>query len=153
MLDTFVAICAGLIIFPACFSFGISPDAGPSLIFITLPSVFINMLGGRIWGTLFFLFMTFASFSTVIAVFENLIASCMDNFGWDRRKTCLIGCVALILAGPALRFGLQRLELYPAHGRWQHRAGFRGFPRQQPTAARRQPHLPAVLRHPLGLEF
>ena len=88
-----------LIIFPACFSFGISPDAGPSLIFITLPSVFINMLGGRIWGTLFFLFMTFASFSTVIAVFENLIASCMDNFGWDRRKTCLIGCVALILLG------------------------------------------------------
>ena len=99
VLDTFVAICAGLIIFPACFSFGISPDAGPSLIFITLPSVFINMLGGRIWGTLFFLFMTFASFSTVIAVFENLIASCMDNFGWDRRKTCLIGCVALILLG------------------------------------------------------
>lgn len=99
VLDTFVAICAGLIIFPACFSFGISPDAGPSLIFITLPSVFINMLGGRIWGTLFFLFMTFASFSTVIAVFENLIASCMDNFGWGRRKTCLIGCVALILLG------------------------------------------------------
>ena len=99
VLDTFVAICAGLIIFPACFSFGISPDAGPSLIFITLPSVFINMLGGRIWGTLFFLFMTFASFSTVIAVFENLIASCMDNFGWDRRKTCLIGFVALILLG------------------------------------------------------
>ena len=99
VLDTFVAICAGLIIFPACFSFGISPDAGPSLIFITLPSVFINMIGGRIWGMLFFLFMTFASFSTVIAVFENLIASCMDNFGWDRRKTCLIGCVALILLG------------------------------------------------------
>ena len=99
VLDTFVAICAGLIIFPACFSFGISPDAGPSLIFITLPSVFINMIGGRIWGTLFFLFMTFASFSTVIAVFENLIASCMDNFGWDRRKTCLIGCAALILLG------------------------------------------------------
>ena len=99
VLDTFVAICAGLIIFPACFSFGISPDAGPSLIFITLPSVFINMIGGRIWGTLFFLFMTFASFSTVIAVFENLIASCMDNFGWDRRKTCVIGCIALILLG------------------------------------------------------
>ena len=99
VLDTFVAICAGLIIFPACFSFGISPDAGPSLIFITLPSVFINMIGGRIWGTLFFLFMTFASFSTVIAVFENLIASCMDNFGRDRRKTCLIGCIALILLG------------------------------------------------------
>ena len=74
VLDTFVAVCAGLIIFPACFSFGIAPDAGPSLIFITLPNVFTNMAGGRLWGTLFFLFMTFASFSTVIAVFENLIA-------------------------------------------------------------------------------
>ena len=99
VLDTFVAITAGLIIFPACFTYGVDQTSGPSLIFITLPSVFINMLGGRIWGTLFFLFMTFASFSTVIAVFENLIASCMDNFGWDRRKTCLIGCVALILLG------------------------------------------------------
>ena len=79
VLDTFVAICAGLIIFPACFSFGISPDAGPSLIFITLPSVFINMLGGRIWGTLFFLFMTFASFSTVIAVFETTKAVCVST--------------------------------------------------------------------------
>ena len=98
-LDTFVAVSAGLIIFPACFSYGVSPDAGPSLIFITLPNVFTGMAGGRVWGMLFFLFMTFASFSTVIAVFENLIASCMDNFGWDRRKTCLIGCVALILLG------------------------------------------------------
>ena len=70
VLDTFVAVCAGLIIFPACFSFGISPDAGPSLIFITLPNVFTNMAGGRLWGALFFLFMTFASFSTVIAVLK-----------------------------------------------------------------------------------
>ena len=98
VLDTFVAICAGLIIFPACFSFGISPDAGPSLIFITLPSVFINMLGGRIWGTLFFLFMTFASFSTVIAVFENLIASCMDNFGWSRKKATIVCGIFILLA-------------------------------------------------------
>ncbi len=85
-LDTFVALMAGLIIFPACFSFGVQPDAGPQLIFITLPNVFVNMSGGRIWGTLFFLFMTFASFSTVIAVFENLLASCIDNFGWSRKK-------------------------------------------------------------------
>ena len=99
VLDTFVAICAGLIIFPACFSFGISPDAGPSLIFITLPSVFINMLGGRIWGTLFFLFMTFASFSTVIAVFENIIACARENFGWDRRRACLVGAAALVVLG------------------------------------------------------
>lgn len=83
MLDTFVALMSGLIIFPACFSFGVAPDAGPSLIFVTLPNVFVNMPGGRIWGALFFLFMTFASFSTVIAVFENLLAGCIDNFGWS----------------------------------------------------------------------
>ena len=89
-LDTFVAVMSGLIIFPACFSFNVEPDAGPSLIFITLPKVFANMAGGRLWGTLFFLFMTFASLSTVIAVFENLIASGIDNFGWGRKKSTLI---------------------------------------------------------------
>ena len=99
VLDTFVAVCAGLIIFPACFSFGISPDAGPSLIFITLPNVFTNMAGGRLWGALFFLFMTFASFSTVIAVFENIIACARENFGWDRRRACLMGAAALVVLG------------------------------------------------------
>lgn len=89
-LDTFVAVMSGLIIFPACFSFNVEPDAGPSLIFMTLPKVFANMAGGRLWGTLFFLFMTFASLSTVIAVFENLIASGIDNFGWGRKKSTLI---------------------------------------------------------------
>ncbi len=89
-LDTFVAVMSGLIIFPACFSFNVEPDAGPSLIFMTLPKVFANMAGGRLWGTLFFLFMTFASLSTVIAVFENLIASGIDNFGWSRKKSSLI---------------------------------------------------------------
>lgn len=98
VLDTFVAICAGLIIFPACFSFGISPDAGPSLIFITLPSVFINMLGGRIWGTLFFLFMTFASFTTVVAVFENIIASAMELFHIERRRACVLGAAFILLS-------------------------------------------------------
>ena len=82
-LDTFVAIMAGLIIFPACFSFGINVNEGPALIFMTLPNVFVNMKGGRIWGSLFFLFMQFASFSTVIAVFENLISFCCDTFGWN----------------------------------------------------------------------
>ena len=96
ILDTFVALSAGLIIFPACFSFGVQPDSGPQLIFVTLPNVFANMAGGRTWGSLFFLFMTFASFSTVIAVFENLLASCIDNFGWGRKKAVLINC-ALIL--------------------------------------------------------
>ncbi len=90
VLDTFVAVTSGLIIFPACFSFNVEPDSGPSLIFITLPKVFANMAGGRIWGTLFFLFMSFASLSTVIAVFENLIASGIDNFNWSRKKSTLI---------------------------------------------------------------
>ncbi len=97
-LDTFVALMAGLIIFPACFSFGVQPDSGPSLIFITLPKVFLDMSGGRLWGTLFFLFMTFASFSTVIAVFENLQANCIDNFGWTRKKAAVLNCVFILVA-------------------------------------------------------
>ena len=97
-LDTFVALMAGLIIFPACFSFGVQPDAGPSLIFVTLPNVFVNMAGGRVWGALFFLFMTFASFSTVIAVFENLLAGSIDNFGWSRQKAAVINCIFVLVA-------------------------------------------------------
>jgi len=97
-LDTFVALVSGLIIFPACFSFGVQPDAGPSLIFITLPKVFADMSGGRLWGALFFLFMSFASFSTVIAVFENLLASCIDNLGWSRRKAVICNAVFVLLA-------------------------------------------------------
>ena len=103
VLDTFVAVCAGLIIFPACFSFGISPDAGPSLIFITLPNVFTNMAGGRLWGALFFLFMTFASFSTVIAVFENIMSFTMDQWGTPRKKACLVNGVLLaVLSMPCV---------------------------------------------------
>ncbi len=97
-LDTFVALMSGFIIFPACFSFGVQPDQGPALIFVTLPNVFVNMAGGRVWGTLFFLFMTFASFSTVIAVFENLIACCIDNFQWSRSKAVLWNAVFVLLA-------------------------------------------------------
>ena len=97
-LDTFVAIMSGLIIFPACFSYGVQPDAGPSLIFITLPNVFVNMPGGRIWGSMFFLFMTFASFSTVMAVFENLISFCVDMFGLDRKKAVLINRAVVLIA-------------------------------------------------------
>ena len=104
-LDTFVAIMSGLIIFPACFSFGVETGQGPSLIFMTLPNVFVNMAYGRIWGTLFFLFMTFASFSTVIAVFENLIASASDNFGWNRKKAAFINCVAILIASLPCVFG------------------------------------------------
>ena len=98
LLDTFVAVASGLIIFPACFSFGVQPDAGPPLIFMTLPKVFANMPGGQIWGTLFFLFMTFACFSTVIGVFENLLANCIDNFGWSRKKATVINLVFMLLA-------------------------------------------------------
>lgn len=97
-LDTFVALMAGLIIFPACFSYGVEPDAGPSLIFLTLPKVFMNMPGGRFWGAMFFLFMTFASFSTVITVFENLIATATDNFHWLRKKSVLINCLFVLFA-------------------------------------------------------
>lgn len=97
LLDTFVAICSGLIIFPACFSYGVSVNAGPGLIFETLPNVFVNMAAGRLWGSLFFLFMTFASFSTVIAVFENIICTCMDTFGWSRKKTVLINLVIVLV--------------------------------------------------------
>jgi NSS family neurotransmitter:Na+ symporter len=97
-LDTFVAVTSGLIIFPACFSFGVQPDSGPPLIFMTLPKIFGDMAGGRLWGSLFFLFMTFASFSTVLAVFENLLACCIDTFGWSRKKAVVINCVFILLA-------------------------------------------------------
>ena len=97
-LDTFVALMSGLIIFPACFSYNVEPGQGPALIFMTLPKVFMSMHGGRLWGALFFLFMTFASFSTVIAVCENLQANCIDNFGWSRKKAALLNCVFILIA-------------------------------------------------------
>ncbi len=97
-LDTFVAFMSGLIIFPACFAFDVAPDQGPALIFVTLPNVFVNMAGGRIWGTMFFLFMTFASFTTVVAVFESLMASCMEAFAWSRKKTAIIEGIIIFVA-------------------------------------------------------
>ena len=97
MLDTFVAIMSGLIIFPACFSFGIEPNEGPALIFVTLPNVFTDMSGGRIWGTLFFLLMTFASFSTIIAVFENIVAFCEETFGLSRKRSAIVNCIAVLV--------------------------------------------------------
>ena len=103
VLDTFVALMSGLIIFPSCFAYNVQPDSGPSLIFITLPNVFNAMAGGRLWGTLFFLFMTFASLSTVIAVFENIISFTMDLKGWDRKKAVLINLVGvLVLSMPCV---------------------------------------------------
>ena len=104
-LDTFVAIMSGLIIFPACFSYGVEAGAGPSLIFITLPNVFVNMTGGRVWGCLFFMFMTFASFSTVIAVFENIMSFAIDMFGWSRNKAALVNGVIILIASLPCVFG------------------------------------------------
>ncbi|MFI3208931.1 MAG: sodium-dependent transporter [Eubacteriales bacterium] len=97
LLDTFVAFVAGLIIFPACFAFDISPDNGPSLIFITLPNVFNAMPGGQLWGSLFFLFMCFAAMSTIIGVFENILSCAMDKWGCSRQKAVLINFVLIIL--------------------------------------------------------
>ncbi len=105
VLDTFVAIMSGLIIFPACFSYGVEVGAGPSLIFITLPNVFVNMTGGRVWGCLFFIFMTFASFSTVIAVFENIMSFAIDMFGWSRNKAALVNGVIILIASLPCVFG------------------------------------------------
>ena len=105
ILDTFVALMAGAIIFPACFTFGVAPGEGPALIFQTLPPLFVNMSGGRFWGTLFFLFMMFASMSTVLAVFENILAVCMDTFGWSRKKAVFINGVLLMLLSLPCVFG------------------------------------------------
>ena len=96
-LDTLVAFMAGLIIFPACFAYGIQPDAGPSLIFITLPNVFNHMAGGRIWGGLFFLFMSFAALSTVIAVFQNIVSFATDLTGCSVKKAVVCNALAMIL--------------------------------------------------------
>ncbi len=97
VLDTFVAIMAGLIIFPACFAYGVSPSSGPNLLFVTLPNVFNHMAFGRLWGTLFFLFMAFASMSTIIAVFENLIVCFFELLHVDRRKIIRAGIPVMIL--------------------------------------------------------
>ena len=104
-LDTFVAITAGLIIFPACFAYGVAPDSGPNLLFVTLPNVFINMAGGRLWGALFFLFMSFAALTTVVAVFENILACCMDKWGWTRKKAVLVNLVILALGSVPCALG------------------------------------------------
>ena len=109
-LDTFVALTAGLIIFPACFAFNVSPDSGPPLIFITLPNVFLSMKGGLIWGTLFFLFMSFAALSTVVAVCENIIACFMDYLGWSRIKACIITLVGLIILATPCALGFSLLS-------------------------------------------
>ena len=97
VLDTFVALCSGLIIFPACFAYKVEVGSGPSLIFITLPNIFNDMPMGRLWGSLFFVFLSFAALSTIFAVFENLISCTMDLLKWSRKKACLVNTIAMIL--------------------------------------------------------
>ena len=117
VLDTFVAIVSGLIIFPACFTYGVTPNAGPSLIFETLPNIFNNMPLGRLWGSLFFLFMSFAAFSTVLAVFENILSCFMDLTKMSRKKACLINCAALIVLSLPCALGFNLLSnIHPFGG-------------------------------------
>lgn len=110
LLDTIVALVAGLIIIPACFAYGIEPGAGPSLIFITLPNIFNQMAGGRIWGTLFFLFLSFAALSTVVAVFENIISFAIDLWGWERKKAVAVNIVLLIVLSLPCALGFNLLS-------------------------------------------
>ena len=97
LLDTFVAITSGLIIFPACFTFNVDQTSGPGLIFITLPNIFNHIPMGRLWGSLFFVFMSFAAFSTILAVFENIISCGMELTGWSRKKSSFVNAIAIIL--------------------------------------------------------
>lgn len=97
ILDTIVALMAGLVIFPACFAFGVDPGEGPGLVFVTLPNIFNQMAAGRLWGTLFFIFMSFAALSTIIAVFENIISFGIDLWGWTRKKSVLVNLVLILV--------------------------------------------------------
>ncbi len=105
VLDTFVALTAGLIIFPAASAFNVKADSGPSLIFVTLPNIFDQMPAGRLWGALFFVFMSFAAFSTIIAVFENIISFGMDLWGWDRKKTVIVNLFVILIISLPCVFG------------------------------------------------
>lgn len=116
LLDTFVALMAGLIIFPACFAYGVQPDSGPSLIFITLPNVFNAMSGGRIWGTLFFLFMSFAALSTIIAIFENIISYAIDLTGCSRGKAVVMNLLVIILLSMPCVLGFNLLSGFTPFG-------------------------------------
>ena len=109
-LDTFVAIVSGLIIFPACFAYHVKPNSGPSLIFITLPNIFNHMPLGRLWGSLFFVFMSFAAFSTVLAVFENIMACTMDLFSVSRKQAALINVVLVFLLSLPCALGFNVLS-------------------------------------------
>lgn len=116
LLDTFVAISSGLIIFPACYAYNVPVDSGPNLIFVTLPNVFNNLPGGQFWGTLFFIFMSFAALSTVFAVFENIISCTMDITKWSRKKACLINCIAMFALSLPCILGYNLLSWFQPFG-------------------------------------
>jgi NSS family neurotransmitter:Na+ symporter len=116
VLDTFVAVVSGLIIFPACFAFGVNPDAGPELIFITLPNVFSAMKGGVVWGSLFFLFMTFASFSTIIAVFENILVCWMDKWHFSRKKASFFNAIIILITSVPCVLGFNLWSAFQPRG-------------------------------------
>jgi len=113
LLDTFVAIMAGFIIFPACFTYNIEVNAGPSLLFDTMATVFNNMAGGRVWGSLFFLFMVFAAFSTELAVFENILACVREMTGWSRPKGCIACGVGIFLLALTTALGYSVFHFQP----------------------------------------
>ncbi len=118
ILDTMVALCAGLIIFPACFAYDVDVNSGPALIFMTLPNVFNNLPMGRFWGSLFFLFMTFAAYSTILAVFENIVSCVSELTGWGRKKTCAVCCVGIFLLSLPCLLGYNVLSNFrPIAGR------------------------------------
>ena len=117
VLDTFVAFTSGLIIFPACFAYGVEVDSGPDLLFITLPNVFNSLAGGRFWGSLFFLFLSFAALSTVFTVDESIVSCVMDLTGWNRKKTCLICCGAMMVLVQPCALGWSLLkDVHPFGG-------------------------------------
>lgn len=109
VLDTFVAIMAGLIIFPACFAYNVDAGSGPGLVFVTLPNIFNSMSGGQLWGSLFFIFMNFAALSTIIAVFENIVSFSMDLFHWSRKKSVILNLFILILGSIPCAIGFSIL--------------------------------------------
>ena len=110
ILDTLVALSSGLIIFPACFAYGVDVDSGPSLTFITLPNIFNNLPLGRLWGSLFFVFMSFAALSTVLAVFEEITACTQDLFGWGRKKSCIVNGILLFVLSLPCSLGFNLLS-------------------------------------------
>lgn len=113
VLDSFVAITAGLIIFPACFTYNVEVNAGPSLLFDTMAIVFNNMNGGRFWGALFFLFMVFAAMSTILAVFENILACVREMTGWNRPKGCVVCAIVLFITSTTTALGYSVIKFQP----------------------------------------